>query len=139
MKNILDINSPLLVDKSSCVENRTVLLSQTLLTPEVEHNREGISLHKNLVCVLCYFCTPGREYIHCKNHKNVVSQIHHFEAHFNDILWAQCTLTDLELADLLLFPTAWRENTGGFYGVSPTIYCQNQSIGKAMSYAISSP
>lgn len=54
----------------------------------------------------------GRESVHSKNilkyQKNVLSYKYHFDTGINDILWAQYTLLDPNLADLL-FPYIMEE------------------------------
>jgi len=150
--NILDINTPLLVDICSSVEkeNCTIhcqeLLSRTLLTPDCEDYKEGLFLHKSLVCVVCDRCVTGRESFHWISktlllfHKNVLSYKYFYGGGINDILKAQYSLSDPELADLLLSPRTWKKKTDGFYMCCQHCYnhlAEPKPLKKPPKYAIS--
>ncbi len=68
--NVIDINATLLVDicssveKEACVRRCQDLIRRTLVTEEEVDYREGLVIHKSLVCVVCDCSITGRDAVH---------------------------------------------------------------------------
>jgi hypothetical protein len=85
-------------------------LRRTLVTPGEDEYREGLVLHKSLVCVVCDCSITGRDSVHLisknmlKTHKNILSYTYHYQDGINPVLLAQYTLSDPDKTGLLLSP-----------------------------------
>ncbi len=150
--DVLDISAPILVDicssveKEACVRRCQDLIRRTLVTEEEVDYREGLVIHKSLVCVVCDCSITGRDAFHwiskdvLKANEFVLSYRYHYQDGINPVLLSQYTLSDRDLTGLLLSPRARRKTTDGSYMCCDQCY-KPFSVGIRLSkppkYAIS--
>jgi hypothetical protein len=150
--DVLEISAPFLVDicssveKETCVQRCQDLIRCTLVTEEEVDYREGLVIHKSLVCVVCDCSITGRDAVHwiskdvLKTNEYVLSYSYHYQDGINPALLSRYTLSDRDLTGLLLSPRARRKTTNGSYMCCDQCY-KPFSVGNRLSkppkYAIS--
>jgi hypothetical protein len=117
----LDIDTPLIVDISSRVQNRSCiekchanLFKEQLTVGEADYVKE-IPMYKSLVCIVCDCFITGRDEYNWISrdtllyHKNILSYKYFYKDGINEVLKRQYYVGDPLLEDLLLSPRARRK------------------------------